>query len=287
MRATSIDSSAGVGEVGVARAEVDRGDAERGEAGDVGPAVLGPRRPAPAAATKSRAAGAAKPGQRAGRGVDERHGVRARGPPARGPAPRASLRSGANRKLIVTVQASGTTLPATPAADPHRGQALAVDAAVDVDRARLVGRRASKAAARQHESRCPRARSGRCGRACPARMTSTRSVPWQPASMTPSVGSSRTARSPASQSAVVLGEPPQAVARRLDLLVVVEDEREVAGRLRHRRGQVQQHGDARLHVGRAAAVHALAVARGTARCRRSARCRGGRRAPPAAGGRGR
>ncbi len=61
---------------------------------------------------------------------------------------------------------------------------------------------------------------------------------------------------------VLLREPLQTVARGLDFLVVIEDERDVAGRLRHRSGEVQQHGDARLHVGCAAAVHALAVAPG-------------------------
>ncbi len=59
---------------------------------------------------------------------------------------------------------------------------------------------------------------------------------------------------------VMLGQPPQAVARGLDFLVVVAHERHVTRRIRHRSGQVQQHRDARLHVGRPAPVQPVTVA---------------------------
>ena len=116
-------------------------------------------------------------------------------------------------------------------------------------------------------------------------MTSARSVPWQPASTCPEVGSSRIARSAASQSGRAAGHPAEAVAGRLDLLVVVEDQ-----------GEVVASGSASVAASRSSTAtpdfmseRAAAVAAGhrpdaTARCRRSARCRGGRPAAPGAAG---
>ena len=72
----------------------------------------------------------------------------------------------------------------------------------------------------------------------PGTVTSARSVPWQPPSITPSVGSISTAKSPASQLGVAAAEPEQAVALGLDLLAVVEDVGDVAARRGQRGGQL-------------------------------------------------
>ena len=116
--------------------------------------------------------------------------------------------------------------------------------------------------------------------------TTTRSVPWQPPSTTPSVGSSRTRGRRRASSGSLAGEPAQAVAGGLDLLAVVEDPGQVDARVERagadQVGDPQQHRDAGLHVRGAAAVQPLARRAGTARCRRSARCRGARPARPAA-----
>ena len=71
---------------------------------------------------------------------------------------------------------------------------------------------------------------------------------------------------------------PRPFLRRLDLLVVVEDQGQRASAGAGQRGQPQQHRHAGLHVRGAAAVEPVAVHARRARCRRSARCRGGRRA---------
>ena len=69
IRATSIDSSARMREVGVAWSVVERRDAERGEAGDVGPAIFRPRLAVPAAVHEVPRGRAAQSGQRPGRRV--------------------------------------------------------------------------------------------------------------------------------------------------------------------------------------------------------------------------
>ncbi len=58
---------------------------------------------------------------------------------------------------------------------------------------------------------------------------------------------------------MVAGEPAEAVAVRLDLLAVVEDEGQVAVGFGDRGGDPQLNGDSGLHVGGAAAVQQVAV----------------------------
>ena len=84
-------------------------------------------------------------------------------------------------------------------------------------------------------------------------------MPWQPPSTVALVGSISTAKSPASQSGLLRGDPAEAVLVRLDLLVVVEDVGHVAVGLGQVGGQPELHGDAALHVGGAAAVDPAAL----------------------------
>ena len=99
----------------------------------------------------------------------------------------------------------------------------------------------------------------------PALATST---PWHPASTQPSVGSSSTAKSPASSSGCSREDDAEPVELVGDLLALVEHEGHVVGARRVRGcgvqllGEAQQHREAALHVGRAEAVQ---------RCRRRPR----------------
>ena len=96
----------------------------------------------------------------------------------------------------------------------------------------------------------------------PGTVVSTRRVPWQPASITPSVGSSRIARSPASQSGWCSARRRRPLRGGLDLFVVVARRRSdrwsgsatVAARCSMR-------GHAGLHVRGAAAVEPAAIRR--------------------------
>ena len=183
------------------------------------------------------------------------------------------------------------TLPATPPVIADRVEPLAVGRARR--RRRPAPRRppAGPAPAPRRGSRWRPATSARCARARRGSRTRTRSVPWQPPSTAPSVGSSRIARSPASTSGAVAGQPAEPVARRLDLLAVVEDPGEVDARV-ERAGadevrHPQHHGDARTSCPSCRSRAARRRPAATGRCRRSARCRGGRPARRAARGRAR
>ena len=133
-----------VGQVRVARAEVQRRDAQRREPGHVGPAQLADRRCADGGEELLRRR-RGQPGQRARRRVGRARRRTRRTPRAGAPAPRSSVRSGANRKLTSTSHASGITLPATP---PVIRTALSPSryvAAVDRHRPRPGRRRAGAA----------------------------------------------------------------------------------------------------------------------------------------------
>ena len=67
----------------------------------------------------------------------------------------------------------------------------------------------------------------------PVVRTSTRRVPWQPASTPAFEGSIRIAKSPAISSGLLAASLAQAVELRLDLLGLVEDEGDVAVGLGH------------------------------------------------------
>ena len=156
-----------VGEVRVAGAEVHRRDAERREPGDVGPPVLGAE-PPPAASIRAAAAGCANPGSAPGGSVGDLE-VTPVDPGEDLPDVRRSpaRRCGRGR--------SGSSRPARPrraprcrdaAGDPHGGQALAVDAAVDVDRARPCSRPAAAAPGASGGSRCRPATIAPSARGC-------------------------------------------------------------------------------------------------------------------------
>ena len=162
----------------------------------------------------------------------------------------ASVRSGAKRRLRVTVARSGTTLPATP---PDTSTAWS---ASRYSQPWMTGRRSSNPSTRRRSA--PRrwmALRPIHGRAvwarCPRRVISMRSVPWQPASSSPPVGSPRMATSPASRSGRSRTQVGEAVVLGGHLLPRVEDVGHVDGRLGDRLGEGEHHGQPALHVGAA------------------------------------
>ena len=131
----------------------------------------------------------------------------------------------------------------------------------------MTGRRASYSLRRRSTSAAPwialtpRQLRAECARS-PVVRTSTRSVPWQPASTTALDGSIRIAKSAAISSGCALGEQLEAVVPRVDLLGLVEDVGDVAVGLGHGRGEPQDDRVAALHVAGAEAVQQVAVAAG-------------------------
>ena len=113
---------------------------------------------------------------------------------------------------------------------------------------------------------------------CPRSVTSSRIVPWHPASSAPSVGSPRMATSPASRSGRSRAQVAEAVVLGGDLLARVEDVGDVDGRLGDGLGEREHDRQAALHVGAAEAPEHVAVDARRRRCRSPARCRCGRRA---------
>ena len=152
---------------------------------------------APAAARNSRAAGAPSPGSApAARSVTATSKPSNTSRTCRSAA--AASRSGANRKLTVTTHSSGTTLPATPpairtACRPSRYRQPSISTSPGA-----VGRRAGRSTgAGARARRCRPARTAPSAPAGRGVVISARSVPWQPASTAPLVGSPRIARSAA------------------------------------------------------------------------------------------
>ena len=122
----------------------------------------------------------------------------------------------------------------------------------------------------------------------PARVTSTRIVPWQPASTAAPVGSASTAASPASRSGRSAEQALEAVVPAVDLLALVEDVGDVDRRARPRsRASSSSTATPALHVGTTPGPTARRPRCGPARCRWRAPCRCGRPAPGAAAGRAR
>ena len=87
----------------------------------------------------------------------------------------------------------------------------------------------------------------------PVVVTSTRIVPLQPPSMPALDGSPRIARSAASISGWSAARRPEPVEGGVDLFVIVEHPRDVAGGCAQCAGDGELHGHARLHVARSAA----------------------------------
>ncbi len=145
------------------------------------------------------------------------------------------------------------TLPATPPRIEHRRQALVVGQPVDDGAPRLVRRQPV-----QHRARAvDRVHALPRPRAVRAHAADGDLDPQRPLAAGLDAGVGRL-----HQDGEVGGQPvgvgtrdaAEAVALGLDLLVVVEDVRDVAARGGHGRGQPQRDGDAALHVARAEAV---------------------------------
>ena len=232
-------------DLGNARTVVDRGDAERVEPGHIGPAQLGPYRPADSLG-KGRGGrlGQAGPGP-AGR-IDDRH------------RPRSEHRTHVLGRLVFRAVRREPVVdghhalvrhhvPGHPALDEDGVQPLAILQPVDHWCPRLVAaqhvehrsRRVDRVRAHPGPGRVrPLARHGHVG---PQRALA--------AALDAAVGRLQQDREVAGQE-VGLGSAHNAepVTGRLDLLAVVEHVGHVVHRLRHRRGQPQLHGDAGLHV---------------------------------------
>ena len=203
--AAALDPLVGlVGQGGVARAEVAGGDAERREAGHVGPAELGADRQAVVVdeAAQHRVV-EARAGALGGVDHDDLVAVLEHRAPA---APRTSA-CGLGRGAVggeAAVERDGGEVghdvAGHAARHVHGLERLAELAAVD-HRAALRERRRPRAAPRRGGGRRCGPSTGRAVWArSPRTRTSSRSVPWQPASSAPLVGSPRMATSPATRS---------------------------------------------------------------------------------------
>ena len=113
------------------------------------------------------------------------------------------------------------------------------------------------------------------------RQHATRRVPWQPASTAPSVGSMQDRQVAVEPAAALAGDPAEAVALGLDLLVVVEDEGDVVRGLRagdadRRPAAASPRRRPSCRWCRSRTAGRRRRRGGWAGCRRSARCRGAR-----------
>ena len=200
----------------------------------------------------------------------------------------ASSRSGANRKFTVTVQASGITLPAMPPRDRDRVHALAVGQAVHVHLPRLGSRQPGQhARAASWMALCPSQARAEC--AATPRGGDREAQRALAAALDPGAGRLHQDGEVAGQPLGVLArDPGERVVLGRDLLVVVEDPGEVAGRRgRARAAQASATATPPFMSHGAAAVDQVALDAGTAGCPRPARCRGARRSRPARRARGR
>ena len=168
---------------------------------------------------------------------------------------------------------------------PHHLERLAELEPVDVDEVGLVRSEAGEHLRRPVDGVAPHPRTRPRAARSPSKPALATSTPWHPASTQPSVGSSRTAKSPASSSGrdgEHLAQPVELVAH---LFAFVEREGDVVARRRRivvqPLGQAEQHRQAALHVGRARARGARRRRAGAPRCPRwRGRCRDDRRARP-------
>ena len=120
-------------------------------------------------------------------------------------------------------------MPATPPSMRDGVQPLAVEAAVDLHLARAgSAARVASDAGRPWTALTPSQLRALCARR-PGTVSTARSVPWQPASISPSVRLHQDREVAVEPAALLPGHPAEPVLRGLDLLVVVEDEREVVG----------------------------------------------------------
>ena len=91
----------------------------------------------------------------------------------------------------------------------------------------------------------------------PRTVTSTRMVPWQPASTPASDGSSRMAKSASEQLRPLRHHLRQAVVYRRHLFAGIRHEGHITTGRGHLRGGAEQHRKPALHVHRPQPVHAL------------------------------